>query len=1265
MTDSKDTGTGGINVDGKLYTMDVGVPDQQGGQQGQWSPGGISVDNNVKDISKPTKETFAKYLSKTTLGIVGSSTHPNAYPVGKGDQTTVTEIDLNDPNGVPTKPYETNNESTFASVGIGSPPPDGIKRGYDPTLPNAKDGNQLLPTAASPAPPDENYVKFTSLNEPVKKYTEGVLGKNLYTQDPNDDKAVAEAVGGVNDFFGQKYLQVATQKDLGTFNNLAKGTEQQKVTKVTLQDYMRRQVTGKEGVPGEIPNKFLPPEANSDLFVNDPATGYPVSPKETSANSPSSFEPGLASSYSDAAQTLDSSFNRGKAVNGYPDGNSILKDAAPPAANGEKFVKEQNEPVKGYLSKVLQKNRFTPGRTFVPLAADGKFAKFGDPPFGSDAAGDPRKVFEKNASFAAKTDLKLGESLSPDDDSRNYTFRRLSKVGNVLQLRATGEIIALTENSVDPLDPLTGLAALAPGAGQGGAGVPLPIEQLNIENIIRDLADPQNDSEDSSRFNGTLLNFSSKFEGVINSSFEKFSSFAPIGMIALVTVMVVVIVTVITGLGALLGLAGNPIRNRPGFKKGQPKKDEVSGRLGMGAFNGSSNYESANDIISMFLPTNGDSSQILRFFGIMPTHKPPAEAVRVGALNFFGVDQNYNPVKTFQSPGYFVTMARAIVRSVSEIVLACEEFGKLLATGNITSGIEQIFELLGRIKNSRFVSTINIFGQIGDANFRAEEYLTVKDLDNGDYFSVGAIESSARQSNDLPALYGQGRMNAINSTKLGWANDRAPSLLSLPMKAWSLSYDLGDKNYLYDRLTYEKSRATFASPLNPEGRIDTLLREKIEEKFDAEYVPFYFHDLRTNEILGFHAFLTNLGDSYTANYESTEGFGRIDPVKTYKNTTRRIDVGFVIAATGPDDLKVMWDKINKLTTLVYPQMTQGKRLGVSTANGDFIFTKPFTQQIGAAPMVRLRLGDLFASNYSKFNIAGIFGATDDTTQMGSQKLDDAGFNQTAAAKVIKNKKIAADPRTRYQPGDTVILKKTRPYYFESNPTQTSTYIVPYVDYKSYMLFEITNIGLNEKLIPSYSGRIIERPADELDEKQKNNLKVLKDKIATKSAVSFQDADMQIPDVFNPEYQFTVNFEDIEGPSQKTKKRLEEVYNSLDATPQEIAAAPGFIQSLEDFLNPDKNAIVRSFRSAGGKGLAGFIDSLALDWNTGTWTADSESPPEFVVPKVCKVTISFTPIHDISPGLSHNGFNRAPIYPVGTMTAKTAGGQNNNGSSGGG
>jgi hypothetical protein len=85
-----------------------------------------------------------------------------------------------------------------------------------------------------------------------------------------------------------------------------------------------------------------------------------------------------------------------------------------------------------------------------------------------------------------------------------------------------------------------------------------------------------------------------------------------------------------------------------------------------------------------------------------------------------------------------------------------------------------------------------------------------------------------------------------------------------------------------------------------------------------------------------------------------------------------------------------------------------------------------------------------------------------------------------------------------------------------------------------------------------------------------------------------------------------------------------------------------IEFLEKFLSPENNALVKSFKSASGKGLAGFIESMSFDWYSNvTWDVDSGRK----APKMCKVTISFSPIHDISPGLDYNGYNRAPIYPL--------------------
>jgi hypothetical protein len=85
----------------------------------------------------------------------------------------------------------------------------------------------------------------------------------------------------------------------------------------------------------------------------------------------------------------------------------------------------------------------------------------------------------------------------------------------------------------------------------------------------------------------------------------------------------------------------------------------------------------------------------------------------------------------------------------------------------------------------------------------------------------------------------------------------------------------------------------------------------------------------------------------------------------------------------------------------------------------------------------------------------------------------------------------------------------------------------------------------------------------------------------------------------------------------------------------------FLADGSDGNNTSSNAIARSFRSNGGKGLAGFIDSMNFDWyDKVTWDLDEKAP------KMCKVTVAFSPIHDLSPGLDANGYNRAPIYPVG-------------------
>jgi hypothetical protein len=87
-----------------------------------------------------------------------------------------------------------------------------------------------------------------------------------------------------------------------------------------------------------------------------------------------------------------------------------------------------------------------------------------------------------------------------------------------------------------------------------------------------------------------------------------------------------------------------------------------------------------------------------------------------------------------------------------------------------------------------------------------------------------------------------------------------------------------------------------------------------------------------------------------------------------------------------------------------------------------------------------------------------------------------------------------------------------------------------------------------------------------------------------------------------------------------------------------------IDTLGKFFDAKNNAVVRSFESVSGKGLACTIDSLNFAWlDNTTWETEIYGSR---APKMCKINLSITPIHDIAPGIDSDGFNRAPVYNVG-------------------
>lgn len=113
---------------------------------------------------------------------------------------------------------------------------------------------------------------------------------------------------------------------------------------------------------------------------------------------------------------------------------------------------------------------------------------------------------------------------------------------------------------------------------------------------------------------------------------------------------------------------------------------------------------------------------------------------------------------------------------------------------------------------------------------------------------------------------------------------------------------------------------------------------------DDAYVPLSFTDLRPISGLKyrtvyFRPFLTNLSEDFSPQWNKANFYGRADAVATYMSTGRALQLGFVLHAFGPEDVRTIYQKLNWLSSMVYPE-----------------YDRDLVMKSG--PVVRLRVGDV-------------------------------------------------------------------------------------------------------------------------------------------------------------------------------------------------------------------------------------------------------------------------------------------------------------------
>jgi len=129
-------------------------------------------------------------------------------------------------------------------------------------------------------------------------------------------------------------------------------------------------------------------------------------------------------------------------------------------------------------------------------------------------------------------------------------------------------------------------------------------------------------------------------------------------------------------------------------------------------------------------------------------------------------------------------------------------------------------------------------------------------------------------------------------------------------------------------------------------------------------MPFYFYDLRTNQYIIFRAYIESLTENIAPEWNPEKYVGRSEPVYTYTGAERDISFSLKLFAHTADELKMIYKKMNRLTSLCYPEYKEDTLLkGTPPAAAPITWGEKFTRM--KAPLTKLRLGELYGKSGSE------------------------------------------------------------------------------------------------------------------------------------------------------------------------------------------------------------------------------------------------------------------------------------------------------------
>jgi len=1007
-----------------------------------------------------------------------------------------------------------------------------------------------------------------------------------------------------------------------------------------------------------------------------------------------------------------------------PDGNALklLHDVTPTAATEGTYLDPTTQgtgTTLGRTSEVLTKNRFSPGTSFKSTDAWANTQKLDGSGHATSNASS-FGVYDKKFSALAMTELQdvaeqlllnaVGDKSSPFGDKDAATFD--TGAGGIL-----GTQLGISRDSYSADTDFRPAHAIQAARGSGRTATD------NVNGSMPKNA-PEEDLSENKDYKRTSF-------GVLNNHLEPFAPALPTSMILLAAVAAItaiiasiVLALIIDVLGAVVSLiSGNGL----GGGMSPDATYQIFGdsndpsKLSMGAAFGSNDHSDS-----------GLWASIYRLFNLPPLEAEYdsffyfTAAATIGSLEFFignSLSGSFMmPQILTNSAGYYVVVVRNALRDMEQISDAASDMGG----GGVTGAIEGFFGLIDAFTSSATFKFMTTMIQIGDRIMTGPSLKPSRD-NNG-----RVIDGVLRENQSSPTIItdlGKTIRMKSGNRKLSYAFSVLPQIYLRPTETFAyhtltpsgdakdpfmdsndaeiagvaqfakqgvqstdviiskgLAFGGGEKPpAFWNRLTYIEN-----------GRIPTRFRQELENELDAYYMPFYFHDLRTNEIIPLPAFVSAISDSFSPKYSESTSFGRMDAVQIYGGTTRKIGFSFYMVSTSPEDYSALYYGINKLVSLVYPQWGGGTE--ITNAAGE-TFQIPYSYVQTASPLIRLRLGELFASNRTPETVRRLFGANMPSFSVPDPNKSDEPAPPTKTyaepgttpffpahfeAIVSAGRSAAIDPTVStlilatqvanaggeavlYNgcaptcgggEGDTAISISGGAQNLDGEsillPTGINVLLpvgitLPAVEWNlaSYKKSRWSSRG-SRTLSEPWSAKIINyymrgAPRTAPGEPPKGGY--LRNKL-------YYVVELNVPVVPEAKWPYLiVPIESVSWPGRAAPldPNPQILPNPIPIPPIPGAPPPDAVHTDYQFF--ENNVIVKTMEESGGAGIAGAITSLDFDWNEAPWETSAALGR---APKYVKVTLSFSPIHDEPLGLNPDGSLRAAAYPVGDVIGSIMG-----------